>query len=102
LLEESGVLEPFHPGVRRESDVDTFLSERCAFVDAIEVPLDGGMSVGDFLSKIDAGQFSYTWSAPTSVKDQCAAALRVWASERFDMGAPAFGTNTSWKVFAAP
>jgi SAM-dependent methyltransferase len=103
LLEEAGVREPFHLGVRRESDVDTFLSERgCALVDMIEVPLNGGMPVGDFLSKIEAGEFSYMWSAPMSVKNQCAAALRSWASERFEMGAPAFGTNTAWKVFAAP
>jgi len=102
LLEEAGIVEPFHPGVRRESDVDTFLSERgCALVDAVDVPLDGGMPVGDFLRKIEAGDFSYTWSASTSVKDRCAAALRSWASERFDMAAPAFGTNTSWKVFTA-
>ena len=102
VLEEAGVVQPFHAGVRRESDVDTFLLERgCALVDAVDVPLDGGMTVGDFLRKIEAGEFSYTWSAPTSVKDRCAAALRFWASERFDMGAPAFGTNTSWKVFAA-
>lgn len=33
LLEEAGVVDPFHPGVRLESDVDTFLSERgCALV----------------------------------------------------------------------
>jgi len=102
LLEEAGVVEPFHAGVRRESDIDTFLSERgCALVDAVDVPLDGGMTVGDFLRKIEAGEFSYTWRAPTSVKDRCAAALRSWASERFDMSAPAFGTDTSWKVFAA-
>jgi SAM-dependent methyltransferase len=85
LLEEAGVVEPFHPGVRRESDVETFLSERgCALVETVEVPLDGGMPVGDFLCKIEAGEFSYTWSAPTSVKDRCAAALRSWTSERFD------------------
>jgi len=102
LLENAGVPEPFHPGVRRESDVDTFLSERgCELVDAVEVPLDGGMSVGDFLCKIEAEEFSYTWRAPTSVKDRCAAALRSWAGERFDMVATAFGTNTSWKVFAS-
>lgn len=102
LLEEAGLVDPFHPGVRRESDVDTFLSEHgCALVDAVEVPLDGGMPVGDFLRKIEAGEFSYTWSALTSVKDRCAAALRSWVAERFDMGAPAFAANTSWKVFAA-
>lgn len=88
LLQEAGVVEPFHPGVRRELDVDRFLSERgCALIDTVEVPLDGGMPVGDFLGKIEAGEFSYTWSAPTSVKDRCAAALR--------------SSNTSWKVFAA-
>ncbi len=102
LLEEAGVVEPFHLGVRRESDVDMFLSERgSVLVDAVEVPLDGGMPVGDFLRKIEAGEFSYTWRAPTSVKDRCTTALRSWASERFDLDAPAFGTNTSWKVFAA-
>jgi SAM-dependent methyltransferase len=102
LLEEAGVEDPFHPGVRRESEVDTFLSERgCGLVDVVEAPLDGGMAVGDFLRKIEDGEFSYTWSAPASVKDRCAAALRSWAFERFDMGAPAFGTNTLWKVFAA-
>jgi ubiquinone/menaquinone biosynthesis C-methylase UbiE len=53
LLEEAGVVDPFHPGVHRESDVDAFLLERgCALVDAVEVPLDGGMPVGDFLRKI--------------------------------------------------
>jgi len=102
LLEAAGVVLPFHPGVRQESEVDAFLTERgCAFVDAVEVPLDGGMPVRDFLHKIEAGEFSYTWSAPASVKDRCAAALRSWASERFDMNAPAFGTTTLWKVFAA-
>jgi hypothetical protein len=58
------------------------------------------MPVVDFLRKIESGEFSYTWSAPTSVKDRCAAALRSWVAERFDMGAPAFATNTLWKVFA--
>jgi hypothetical protein len=101
LLEEAGVAEPFHPGVRRESDVDAFLSDRGReLVDAVEVPLDGGMAVGDFLGRIEAGEFSYTWSAPPAVKDRCLAALRTWASERFDMNAPAFGATTSWKVFA--
>jgi SAM-dependent methyltransferase len=102
LLAEAGVAEPFHPGVRRESDVDGFLSERgCALVDTIEDPLDGGMLVGDFLSRIEAGEFSYTWKAPAPVKDRCVVALRSWASERFDMNAPAFATSTSWKVFKA-
>jgi SAM-dependent methyltransferase len=102
LLEEAGVVEPFHPGVRREADVDAFLSARgCALVDVVEAPLDGGMPVGDFLHRIEAGEFSYTWSAPTAVKDRCLAALCSWASERFDMNAPAFGTTTSWKVFAS-
>jgi len=101
LLEQAGVVEPFHPGVRRESDVETFLSERgCALVDAVDVPLDGGMAVGDFLSRIEAGEFSYTCKASVPVKDRCVAALRAWASERFDMDAPAFETTTSWKVFA--
>ena len=95
-------MEPFHPGVRRESEVDAFLSARgCALVDAVEVPLDGRMPVGDFLARIEAGEFSYTWSASPAVKDRCLAAVRSWVSERFDMHAPAFGTTTSWKVFAA-
>ena len=102
LLEEAGVSAPFHPGVRRESDVDAFLAgRRCALAEVVEVPLDGGMAVGDFLGRIDAGEFSYTWSAPPAVKDRCLAALRGWASERFEMNAPAFGATTSWKVFAA-
>jgi len=102
LLEEAGVAEPFHPGVRRESDVDAFLSERgCALVDAIDVPIDGEMLVGDFLSRIEAGEFSYTWNAPAPVRDRCVASLRSWASEQFDMNAPALATSTSWKVFEA-
>jgi SAM-dependent methyltransferase len=100
LLEEAGVAEPFHPGARRESDVDTFLSQRgCALVETVEVPLDGGMPVGDFLSRIEAGEFSYTWNAPTSITDRCVAALRSWSSERFEIGAPAFGTHTSWRTY---
>ena len=103
LLEEAGVAEPFHPGVRHESDVDTFLLGRgCALVDTVEVPLDGAMSVGDFLAGIEAGEFSYTWSAPPAVNDRCLAALRSWTSERFAMNAPAFGMTTAWKVFDVP
>jgi SAM-dependent methyltransferase len=102
LLEDAGVVEPFHPGVRRESDVNVFLSQRgYAVVDAVEVPLDGEMSVGAFLRRIEAGVFSYTWSAPAAVKDRCTTALQSWASERFDMNAPAFAATTSWKVFEA-
>src|SRR5262245_52908365 len=102
LLEDAGVAEPFHPGVRRESDVDTFLAERgCALVDVVDVPVDGAMAVGDFLCRIEEGEFSYTWSAPAAVSDRCVAALRSWASARFDMDAPAFVPTTSWKVFAA-
>jgi SAM-dependent methyltransferase len=102
LLEEAGVAEPFHPGVRHESTVDAFLSGRgCGLVDAVEVALEGGMPVGDFLDRIEAGEFSYTWSAPAAVKDRCVTALRSWALQRFDLDAPALGTTTSWKVFAA-
>ena len=101
LLEEEGVVFPFHPGCRRESDVDAFLSERgCPLVDAVEVPLDGGMAVGEFLDRIEAGEFSYTWRAPAPVKDWCVSALRGWASEQFDLRVPAFEKTTSWKVFA--
>ena len=102
LLEEAGVAEPFHPGVRRESDVDAFLTEcGCRLVDVVEVPLDGAMPVGAFLDGIEAGEFSYTWNASPAVNDRCLSALRTWASGRFDMNAPAFGATTSWKVFAA-
>jgi SAM-dependent methyltransferase len=105
LLEDAGVAEPFHPGARRESDVDAFLAERgCVLVDVVDVvdvPLAGAMPVRDFLDRIDAGEFSYTWTAPAPVKDRCVAALRSWASERFDLHAPAFGMTTTWKVFAA-
>jgi SAM-dependent methyltransferase len=102
LLEDAGVTAPFHPGVGRESHVDTFLLGRgCALVETVEVRLDGAMTVGDFLGGIEAGEFSYTWSAPADVRDRCVAALRSWASGRFDMNAPAFGATTWWKVFAA-
>jgi SAM-dependent methyltransferase len=101
LLEDAGVTEPFHAGVRQEEAVDGFLRQRgCALVDEVDVPFDGSMSVADFLHKIEAGDFSYTWKAPTEIKASAVAALCSWASERFDMSAPAFGTKTSWKVFA--
>jgi ubiquinone/menaquinone biosynthesis C-methylase UbiE len=101
LLEDGGVATPFHTGVRFESEVDTFLAEsRCALVDTIVTPLEGGMPVRDFLGRIESGEFSYTWSAPASVRDRCVAALRCWVADHFDMDAPAFGTHTSWKVFA--
>jgi SAM-dependent methyltransferase len=103
LLEDAGILEPFHDGVRHEEAVDRFLLQRgCVLVDEVEVPFDGDMSIGDFLRKIDAGEFSYTWRATTSIRTSAVAALRSWASERFDMNAPVFGTKTSWKVFAPP
>jgi len=101
LLQHAGVLIPFHPGVRRESDVDTFLVEHgCTLRETVEVPLDGEMSVGDFLRGVEIGAFSYTWNVAASVREHCVAELRAWASGQFDLDAPAFGPSTAWNVFA--
>jgi len=100
LLEEAGIDEPFHPGARRESDVEAFLeSAGLVVTDEVKMPPDSTMTLGDFLDRTERGDFSYTWKAPHEVQQQCLAELRRWAMGRFDLNLLAFARETSWKIY---
>ena len=101
LLEDAGVANPFHNGVRRESDIAYYLSQiGCTFVDDVTVPLDGDMTVGEFIDRIAKGEFSYTWKAPPVIRSQCLDELRQWTSARFDPHVAAFSDRTSLTIFS--
>jgi hypothetical protein len=77
ILEDAGIDEPFHPGARRESDVDAFLLNLgLVIVNEINAPLDSTMTVGEFLDRTAQGDFSYTWKAPPAVRATCLTELR--------------------------
>jgi SAM-dependent methyltransferase len=101
LFEEAGIDEPFHPGVRRETDVDDFLV-RCGLgiVDIVKVRQESTMTVEEFIDRTANGDFSYTWKAPPAVQSACLRELRRWAMSQFDLARPAFAQETYWKIFA--
>ena len=101
LLEQAGVSNPFHPGVRRESDVDKYLLQiGWKRVDDVTVPLDGGMPISEFVDRIAKGAFSYTWKAPPAVVSECIRELREWTAARFDPHLAAFSDRTSWTIYS--
>jgi SAM-dependent methyltransferase len=100
LLEHAGIDEPFHPGARRQSDVDEFLATAgLIVVDEVKMPLDSTMTLGDFLDRMERGDFSYTWKGPPDIQKACLADLKEWATTCFDLSQQAFARETSWKIY---
>jgi SAM-dependent methyltransferase len=86
LFERAGVSDPFHPGVRSESDVDTDLTN-LGFVRASNVVAGPGptITLREFLRRLVEGEFSYTWEVPKNVLVECLPKLQAWAEETFDL-----------------
>lgn len=100
LLEQAGIAEPFHPGARRESDVDEFLAAAgFVAVETVNAPLDSTLTLSDFLDRIARGDFSYTWNATSEVQRTCLTELNDWVATRFDLQQLAFARETAWKVY---
>lgn len=101
LFEEAGALNPFHPGVRTELEVDRYIAElgfrRMDRVAAGPGPMT---SVSEFLAKIESGEVSYIWNVPRAIQEACLPRLRAWTEKRFDvsrrMPMPA---ELEWSVF---
>ncbi len=102
LFERAGVVEPFHPGVRQENDVEALIAangfQRRA--DIVE-PGTGALTLAEFLRRIVDGECSYTWEVPADVQTRCLPELRRWAEARFDLDQPrAIPREGRWKVYS--
>lgn len=86
LFEQAGVLAPFHPGVRSESEVDQHIAS-LGFVDEDEVDLGPGTTttLREFLQRLTDGELSYIWCVPEGVRSQSLPRLQHWAEETFDL-----------------
>lgn len=86
LFESAGVLSPFHPGFRSETDVD--LGER-GLVREREIVLGPGPGImlREFLRRLVDGELSYIWHVPDSVRADGLPRLQRWSEARFDLEA---------------
>jgi ubiquinone/menaquinone biosynthesis C-methylase UbiE len=86
MFENEGVAHPFHPGVRTEEEVESFLAGLGMARTTTECFGSGHpMTVGDFLTRLVDGECSYTWAVPKDVAARCLPELRAWAAARFDL-----------------
>jgi SAM-dependent methyltransferase len=89
LLEEAGLLAPFHPGVRSEAEVDDHLA-------GLRLRRDSQLDLGpgpviilrEFLRRLVEGELSYVWSVPEDVRTQSLPRLQRWAEQTFDLERP--------------
>jgi hypothetical protein len=69
-------------------------------VGELQVQGDGIITVGEFLQRIAAGEFSYTWGVPPEIQTPCLSELKDWAAQRFGLErAVPFPRQISWKVY---
>jgi hypothetical protein len=101
LFQHAGVVQPFHPGARSEAEIDDFLKTTgLRYVGGLQVQGEGVITVGDFVRRIAAGEFSYTWDVPSEIQGPCLSELKDWAAERFGLDrAVPFPREISWKVY---
>ena len=99
LFEGAGVANPFHPGARREADVDHVLAGHgLAVSDEVRAEPDRQMTLAQFLASIASGECSYVWNVPADVQERCLPELSRWAAGRFDLEAR-FPRELVWKVY---
>jgi SAM-dependent methyltransferase len=90
LFQSAGIEAPFHPGARSEAEVDSCLRD-LGFTrrEQIEGGAGPAVTLADFLTKIESGEFSYIWNVPKDVQDSCLPRLRRWSESMFDLDRPA-------------
>src|SRR5262249_42330911 len=86
MFAHEGLTNPFHPGVRTEEEVESFLYGLGVTRIATERFGSGHpMTVGDFLKRLVDGECSYTWAVPKDIAARCLPELQTWAEARFDL-----------------
>ena len=86
MFTHEGVANPFHPGVRTQEEVETFLAGLGMARIATERLGSGPpMSIGDFLKRLVDGECSYTWAVPKDIVARSLPELQSWAAARFDL-----------------
>jgi SAM-dependent methyltransferase len=101
LFEAAGVKAPFHPGARSEEEVHRRLMQRgVRHLAAVRVGGSTTMTLRDFVRRIVAGEFSYTWAVPEEVQRPCLSELERWAQAAFDLDRPAvIPRDVSWNIY---
>ena len=99
LFEEAGIVNPFHPGARREREVEQALAGLgFTATEEIRAEPDRQITLATFLSSIASGECSYVWNVPPEVQARCLPELSRWAAERFDLDT-SFPGEITWKVY---
>jgi SAM-dependent methyltransferase len=99
LFESAGISNPFHPGVRAESDVDEFFTHNgLMLISRVEFPLNVRTTLGDFLKRLERGESSYTWKLPADVQAIRVPELLDWAQTQFDVN-HVIDSPMVWKIY---
>jgi len=89
LFQGAGVEKPFHPGARKEAEVNCLLTELGLWRSAELVVGPGpDVTLRDSLRRIASGELSYVWNVPKPVQESCLPLLQNWCEERFDLERP--------------
>ncbi len=101
MFEHDGLRNAFHPGVRTEDEVETFLAGLGMTRIATERLGSGHpMTVGDFLKRLVDGECSYTWAVPKDLAARRLPELEAWAAARFDLTrAVPMPREILWRVY---
>jgi len=101
LFEAAGVVRPFHPGVRTESEARDFLMlQGCRETAAVSLGAGPMMALAAFLDRIVDGECSYIWNVPADVQSRCLPELRAWAAQQFDLDREApVPREITWRVY---
>jgi len=103
LFETAGVHQPFHPGVRSETEVSQELGT-LGFVHVSDVLMGPGpqLTLREFLRRLVDGELSYTWDVPKEVQADCLPRLATWCEQGFDLDRPvAIPNQISWTIYRA-
>jgi SAM-dependent methyltransferase len=89
LFETAGLREPFHAGVRTETDVDDQLASLGLVREGqTEIGPGPAITLREFLRRLVEGELSYIWNVPEHVRAECLPRLQRWSEETFDLDRP--------------
>lgn len=101
LFEDAGVRDPFHPGVRSESEVETVF--RDAGFDCTGTLVEPGGAIptlAEFLRRIVDGDCSCTWEVPSEIQSRCLPELERWAATQFNLSQPrVIPRDIRWTIY---
>jgi SAM-dependent methyltransferase len=89
LFEAEGMVSPFHPGARQESEVEGYLASAGFHLESrVGIGSGVGTTIRQFLQRLVDGELSYIWDVPTDIRAKCLPHLRQWVETTLELDVP--------------